>query len=130
MAQRDQRPQQVLAAVRHQVIVRVHPQRVVEAVDQAGRLQRKPIAEASGHVLTGPAARCDLRLVGRTGHRPLYKLQALQATRRAPLRNQQVMSAGFYSVVSAWQVSLAAARASFGALHKIKSCCFRWGHHR
>ena len=30
VAQRDQRPQQVLAAVRHQVVVRVHPQRVVE----------------------------------------------------------------------------------------------------
>ena len=41
MAQRDQRPQQVLAAVGHEVVVRVHPQRVVEAVDEAGRLQGK-----------------------------------------------------------------------------------------
>ena len=42
MAQRDQRPQQVLATVGHEVVVRVHPHRVVEAVDEAGRLQGRP----------------------------------------------------------------------------------------
>ena len=38
MAQRNERPQQILAAVRDQVVVRIHPQGILKPVHEAAGL--------------------------------------------------------------------------------------------